>query len=86
MARVMKKKPRKLKIPAFPLVVLAHIGEKGAALLNYQMPLTQKLGFFLASRRYDIEKARKELKYYPKTGIEVMVRKTAEWYKEEGFL
>ena len=86
MAKVMNKKVRKIKVPALPFLILAHIGEKSAALLNYQLPLTQKLQFFLASRRYSIEKATKELKYYPKTGIELTIRKTFEWYKEEGYL
>jgi nucleoside-diphosphate-sugar epimerase len=86
LSQVMKKKPRKLKIPITPFLIAAHIGEKTAAALNYHLPLTKTIKAFRTSRRFSIEKARKGLRYYPKTGVELMIRKTAEWYKEEGFL
>ncbi|MFH0797792.1 MAG: NAD(P)-dependent oxidoreductase [Candidatus Woesearchaeota archaeon] len=83
LAKTMGKKPRKIRIPSAPILVMAHIGEKGAAIFNQHLKLTQKLEFFLSSRRYSIEKARKELKYSPSVSVEQMVFKTAEWYRNE---
>ncbi|MEA3378236.1 MAG: NAD(P)-dependent oxidoreductase [Nanoarchaeota archaeon] len=86
MAHSLGKKPRKIKIPVFPIMALAHIGQNLAILLKKNFPLVQKMQFFLASRRYSIEKARKHLKYNPQVGIQEMVSKTLNWYKEQGLI
>lgn len=86
LAKNMGKKPRKMRIPSMPIMILAHVGEKGAAIFNQHLKLTQKLDFFLSSRRYSIEKARKELKYSPSVNVEQIIAKTAEWYRQERML
>lgn len=86
LAKAMGKRPRKIKIPSLPIMVLAHVGEKGAAIFNQHLKLTQKLDFFLSSRMYSIEKAKKELKYSPSVTVEQMIAKTAEWYRNERML
>ncbi|MEK6816302.1 MAG: NAD(P)-dependent oxidoreductase [Nanoarchaeota archaeon] len=86
LAKTVGKRPRKIRIPSLPIMILAHVGEKGAAVFNHHLKLTQKLEFFLSSRRYSIEKARKELKYSPSVTVEQMVAKTAEWYRQERML
>ncbi|MBI3360043.1 MAG: SDR family NAD(P)-dependent oxidoreductase [Chloroflexi bacterium] len=41
---------------------------------------------FLANRAFDISKARRELGYQPKFGLEEGMRETVRWYEAEGYL
>jgi len=86
LSKALKKNPRKLKLPAKPILLLARIVESTASILNINLPLSQKLNFFLASRLYSIDKAKKELGYYPKVGIDLMIKKTLDYYKEESLI
>ena len=41
---------------------------------------------FLATRAFDITKARRELGYEPMVGLEEGLRETVMWYEENGHL
>lgn len=77
----------KIRMPLLPLLIGAVGCEAIFKLLHKEPALSRKkLRFFRISRRYNIQKAKKELGYCPKVNIEEGIEKTAEWYKENGFI
>jgi nucleoside-diphosphate-sugar epimerase len=46
----------------------------------------RRVDIYRKNRAFDISKARKELGYEPKVSLEEGIKKTAEWYKREGYL
>nr|QNO41767.1 GDP-mannose 4,6-dehydratase [Methanosarcinales archaeon ANME-2c ERB4] len=46
----------------------------------------RRVDIFRKNRAFDISKARKEIGYTPKVGLGEGLKKTAEWYKEEGYI
>jgi nucleoside-diphosphate-sugar epimerase len=46
----------------------------------------RRVDIFRKDRAFDISKARKELGYEPKVCLEEGIKKTAEWYREKGYL
>jgi nucleoside-diphosphate-sugar epimerase len=46
----------------------------------------RRVDWFRQNRAFSIEKAKKELGYDPKIGLEEGLRKTARWYRENGYL
>jgi nucleoside-diphosphate-sugar epimerase len=42
--------------------------------------------WYRQNRAFDITKAKRELGYRPRIGLDEGLRRTAEWYKEEGYL
>jgi nucleoside-diphosphate-sugar epimerase len=46
----------------------------------------RRVDIFRKNRAFDISKAMKELGYKPKVSLEDGIKKTAEWYKREGYL
>jgi nucleoside-diphosphate-sugar epimerase len=46
----------------------------------------RRVDIFRKNRAFDISKAKKELGFRPKTDLKEGIKKTAEWYREEGYL
>jgi len=46
----------------------------------------RRVDIFKKDRAFDISKARKELGYEPNVGLEEGIKKTADWYRERGYL
>ena len=46
----------------------------------------RRVDWFRQVRAFSVEKARKELGYQPKVGLEEGLRRTAQWYRDEGYL
>jgi nucleoside-diphosphate-sugar epimerase len=46
----------------------------------------RRLDFFTKSRAFDIRKAREELGFQPKVDLETGLRRTAQWYRDHGWL
>lgn len=46
----------------------------------------RRVDIFRKNRAFDISKARKELGYKPKVSLEEGIKKTAKWYKKEGYI
>lgn len=80
-----------VNIPDYYLPVwIAHIVAKFFDILskiNFPAPLTtQRVNFITQNRRYDISKARTVLGYNPKIKLQEGIRRTYNWYKENGYL
>jgi len=89
-ARVGKALDKKVSIPNFPivpLIVVGHICEKVCKPFGINPPIfPRRVDWFRQVRAFKIDKARRDLGYSPKIGIDEGLRRTGEWYKEKGYL
>jgi nucleoside-diphosphate-sugar epimerase len=55
--------------------------------LGIEPPLyRRRVDFFTKSRAFAIARARAELGYAPKVGLDEGIRRTLAWYREQGWL
>ena len=77
-------------IPIWPqtaFYLLAYTFEKISKIFNLSPLLTRRrLNFLTKSHYTSIGKAKKELGYFPKIGIEEGIAKTVSWYREKEYL
>jgi len=86
-SKVLKKRLIKIFIPKPFIIMLAFFIEITSKPFGVEPFLSRKkLKFFLMSRKYNIEKAIKELGYYPRINIEEGIKRAIEWYKERGYI
>ena len=70
-----------------PVYLLAHLMEVVSKPFKYQPPLfRRRLTWYATNRGWDISRARSELGYRPRVRLEEGLRKTMNWYKEQGLL
>ena len=73
--------------PVTPLVVAGHIFEKLCKPLRITPPIfPRRVDWYRQDRAFDISKAKSELGYRPRVGLDEGLKKTADWYKEKGYL
>ncbi len=86
-AKKLDKKIFPLKFPVAPAKILAFGMDRVYKIFGKEAPLTpSKINFFTKSKPLSIEKARKELNFYPRTSFHEGIEKTVLWYKEKGWL
>lgn len=74
-------------LPIAPLVIAGHICEKICKPFGINPPIfPRRVDWFRQVRAFKIDKARNELGYQPRVGIDEGLRLTAEWYRREGYL
>lgn len=70
-----------------PVYLLAYLMEMASKPFNYEPPLfRRRLTWFATNRGWDISRARSELGYRPRIGLEEGLRKSMLWYEERGLL
>ncbi len=73
--------------PVLPLVVAGHILEKVCKPFKVTPPIfPRRVDWYRQNRAFNIEKARMDLGYCPAVGLDEGLRRTAEWYRREGYL
>ncbi len=79
-----------LKVPHYPvgpLLVAAHICEAVCKPLKIAPPIfPRRVDWFRQNRAFKIDKAKRELGYNPKVPLDEGLKRTYEWYKQEGML
>jgi len=86
-AAVLNKKITKTHIPVFPVWFAGLLCEIICKPLRIKPPIfRRRVDFFVKDRAFDISKAKRILGYHPKYSLEEGLKKTAEWYKENGLL
>jgi len=74
-------------LPITPLIVAGHICKKICKPFGINPPIfPRRVDWFRQVRAFKIDKARNELGYEPRVGIDEGLRLTGEWYKREGYL
>lgn len=73
--------------PVWPLVVAGHICEKACKPFKISPPIfPRRVDWYRQNRAFNIGKAKRDLGYQPQIGLDEGLRRTAAWYKSEGFL
>ena len=74
-------------LPLAPVQAVAVLCEAVCRPLGIQPPLfRRRMDFFRKDRAFDTARAREELGFTPRIGVAEGVRRTAEWYREQGLL
>ena len=86
-ARILGKKPPRLRVPLWPVQVAAVACEAVCRPLKINPPLyPRRVEFFAMDRAFTTDKARRMLGYRPQFDLEEGFRRTADWYRQEKFL
>jgi nucleoside-diphosphate-sugar epimerase len=73
--------------PVMPLVVIGHICEKLCKPFGVTPPIfPRRVDWFRQNRAFKIDKAKRDLGYDPKVGLAEGLKRTYEWYRDEGML
>jgi len=79
-----------VKIPHFPVtpvIVVGHICEKVCKPFKITPPIfPRRVDWYRQNRAFSIDKAKRDLGYAPHISIDEGLRRTAAWYREEGYL
>jgi len=88
--RVAKALGTEVKIPHYPVwpvVVAGHVCEKVCKPFRITPPIfPRRVDWYRQNRAFKIDKAKKELGYQPRVGLDEGLKRTAEWYRDEGYL
>jgi nucleoside-diphosphate-sugar epimerase len=75
------------KLPLWPAVVAAHVCEAVCTPFRINPPIfPRRLDFFRKERAFRIDKAKRELGFQPKVEPAEGLKRTADWYFEQGLL
>lgn len=84
---VIDKTPPGWRIPAWPVVWAAHVCDWICKRIGVQAPIyPRRVEFFLLDRAFTEEKARRLIGYAPVVALDEGLKRTYDWYKNEGML
>ena len=73
--------------PVWPLVAMGHVCEKLCKPFGVTPPIfPRRVDWYRQNRAFKIDKAKAELGYAPKVGIDEGLKNTYLWYQEMGYL
>jgi len=79
--------PPRLHLPVWPFWTAGAICEAIFTPLKIEPPIyRRRVDFFTKSRAFDITRARTELGFAPKVGLNEGIRRTLTWYRSKGWL
>jgi dihydroflavonol-4-reductase len=77
--------PPRLRVPVWPFMLAGWACEKICVPLRIEPPIyRRRVSFFVKSRGFSIEKARRILGYEPRVPLQEGIEETARWYREQG--
>jgi len=86
-ARVAGVKPPSLRLPVWPVWAAGAACEAVCVPLGIEPPLyRRRVDFFTKSRAFDIGRARAELGFAPRIGLDEGIRLTLDWYRRQGWV
>ena len=73
--------------PVWPVVAAGHVVEKACRPFGITPPIfPRRVDWYRQNRAFKIDKAKRDLSYEPKVGIDEGLRRTADWYRREGYI
>lgn len=73
--------------PITPLIIAGHVCEKLCKPFGINPPIfPRRVDWFRQVRAFDISKAKRDLGYVPKIGIDEGLKRTAEWYGQNNYI
>jgi nucleoside-diphosphate-sugar epimerase len=86
-AAAMGVEPRFRRLPAWPIVAIGHVVETICRPLRIEPPIhPRRVDWYRQTRAFCIDKARNELDYRPRVGLDEGLRRACAWYRQEGML
>lgn len=86
-ARVLNMEVKIPHLPVLPVVVAGHVVEKLCRPFGITPPLfPRRVDWYRQNRAFDISKAKRDLGYLPTVDLDEGLRRTAEWYRNEGYI
>lgn len=86
-ARAMGTEVRISHFPLWPVIAAGHVCEKVCNPFGISPPIfPRRVDWYRQNRAFDITRARRELGYDPKIGLDEGLKRTFEWYRDNGFL
>jgi nucleoside-diphosphate-sugar epimerase len=74
-------------LPILPLIIAGHICEKACKPFGINPPIfPRRVDWFRQVRAFRIDKAKKDLGYEPRVGIDEGLRLTGEWYTKNKYI
>jgi nucleoside-diphosphate-sugar epimerase len=73
-------------LPSFPLRLYELLNRAVRVFADVRLPRFDRVEFFLNDRIFDQSRARDELGYTPKVGLQEAIHRMAEWYLQQGYL
>jgi nucleoside-diphosphate-sugar epimerase len=75
------------RYPLWPLIVAGHVCEKACRPFGIAPPIfPRRVDWYRQNRAFKIDRARKDLGYVPRVGLDEGLARTAQWYFEHGYL
>jgi nucleoside-diphosphate-sugar epimerase len=73
--------------PVWPVVAVGHVVEKACRPFGITPPIfPRRVDWYRQNRAFKIDKAKRDLGYEPKVAIDEGLRRTADWYRREGYI
>lgn len=86
-AKAMGTEVRVPHFPVLPVVALGHVVEKVCKPFKIAPPIfPRRVDWYRQNRAFDISKAKRDLDYQPRILLDEGLRRTFEWYRDEGLL
>jgi 2-alkyl-3-oxoalkanoate reductase len=86
-AKAMGTDVRFVHLPVWPVVAAGYVVEAACKPFGIEPPLyPRRVDWYRQTRAFSIEKARRDLGYHPKVGLDEGLRRAAEWYQSERLL
>ena len=80
----------RVKIPHFPIslpIIVGHIVEKICKPLGIAPPIfPRRVDWYRQVRAFKIEKAKRDLGYTPRVGLDEGLKRTGQWYRANGYI
>src|SRR3546814_2521248 len=74
-------------MPLLPLSAVSHICEAICKPFGITPPIfPRRVDWFRQNRAFSIDKAKREIGYRPRVVLDEGLRRTAEWYQQNGYL
>jgi nucleoside-diphosphate-sugar epimerase len=73
--------------PTLPVVIAGHLCEKICKPLKISPPIfPRRVDWYRQNRAFDISKAKRDLGYQPRVGLDEGLKRTADWYRQENLI
>jgi nucleoside-diphosphate-sugar epimerase len=73
--------------PILPLIIAGHVCETICKPFKIAPPIfPRRVDWYRQNRAFNISKAKRELGYQPKIDLDEGLKRTGDWYKQEGFI
>ena len=80
-------RPPRLRFPVWPVWTAGALCEAVCVPLGIEPPLyRRRVDFFTKSRAFNIARARRELGFSPRVGLDEGIRRTLDWYRAQGWI